>query len=127
MTITTQEAKTKCIAMWEYIAENIEKKEWRARADLKNYKRLAIDDLKLGFSHHECYLCNLYNIAQNYDATCIGCPLNDTGQRGGMPRPCVSGGPYRSYFRNIRHHHYTQASKAALRLVEKVRAWEVPL
>lgn len=108
MTISAVEAKEKCIAMWEHIAENITDKEWRGKTyNPEGWKRKAIEEL--GWIDERpifnCYICAV--------CFCPECPLGPGCD------------PYGSFCSAATTSHYARASAAAKRLVEKVRAWEV--
>lgn len=110
MTLSAAEAKEKCIAMWEHIAENITDKEWRANMGTPKMK--AIGELFPDDKYPEagCFLCAT-NMA------CSDCPL-------GTPHCQTVGQPYWDFLCSMVGD-YKEASAAAKRLVEKVRAWEV--
>lgn len=128
--LTKQEAKEKCIAMWEHIAEHITDKEWRDTAieeggevdKVDAFKEYAIEELFPDDSPNSgCYLCeyNEQNVAD--DDTCRDCPLSE-GYVGG----CMHGGrPFDSFCNNLYEQRYARAQRAAERLVEKVKNWEV--
>ena len=117
MSLSPVEAKTKCIAMWEHIRDNITSKEWRGKTIHDDYPLLAADakwlavvELYPGDSSLDpCYLCD-------YDMNCSDCPLDF----------CLDDdSPYMAFREAAYTAHYARASAAANRLVEKVRAWEV--
>ena len=130
MTLTAQEAKDKCIAMWEHIAANITDKEWRDAARKKYgefyystdvFKRFAIHELyPQDDPRAQCYFCH-YRCENDIECPDF-CPLNpdplDVGQC------CNSDEPFGLYCIAVENYHYARAAKAAQRLVEQVRAWE---
>ncbi len=114
--LTKQEAKEKCIKMWEHIAEHITDAEWRDGVSGRdNIKLKAFYALNLFqfVPEHCCFLCEC---GSSFD--CGYCPL-------ATPHCDHEGQPYNSFNNHIKAYHYARASAAATRLVEKVRAWEV--
>lgn len=112
--LTKQEAKEKCIKMWEYIAEHITDKEWRdGLLGRDNIKGTAIYELwppPAEIPEHYCFLCACGD-------GCSHCPL-------ATPHCDWDKQPYNSFGTHIKARKYARAQRAAERLVEKVRAWE---
>ncbi len=129
------EAKAKCIAVWEYIAERITEKEWRKAAKSAGYldedgNRLVGPDC---YKWHAirtvypkdnpsrgCYLCQ-YN-REDRDFGCDECPLGVYDRDMGCD---VEGEPFPSWCTYICNYDYREAARVARRLAKKVRAWEV--
>jgi hypothetical protein len=133
--LTKAEAKAKCIAMWEYIAEHINDKAWRNAAKSAGYfdedgerargpdryKWHAIRVLyPKDYPSRGCYLCQ--HIREDRDLGCDGCPLGVFGRDMGCE---VEGEPFPSWCTYTSNYDYKEAARVARRLANKVRAWEV--
>ncbi len=121
MTLTKKEAKEKCIKMWEHIAEHITDKEWRDKAyALNDDTDVAVKiwtNIELWHDPRlpECYLCEVFP-----QVGCEDCPLGPNHVQCGD-----TSGPWYGFYHALDSSKYKRAKKAANRLVEKVRAWEV--
>ena len=133
--ISKAEAKAKCIAMWEHIAEHITDKEWRNAAKSAGY--LDEDgDRVVGPDRYKwhairalypednpssgCYLCQY--VREDRDSGCDECPLGIFGRDVGCD---VEGEPFPSWCTYICNYDYKEAARVARRLAKMVGAWEV--
>lgn len=132
MRLTLEEAKEKCIAMWEHIAKNVTSRVWRDAAKEAEYTDAEGGTAKFNerFKWHAiytlfpkehpkcgCYLCDFIVMPD-----CTSCPLSVDGAIIGCQE---DGEPFNVWHNYMDNHDYKPAARAALRLVEKVRAWEV--